>query len=232
MSESQESGWSPAPPPLPPSEPPGPPPFPSSEGPPWEKEGGWFDRLLETLRQVLFQPAFFFRTMSQTGGLGPPLLFYLITGAAGAIFTAFYQLMFQNLGRPVYDGIAPGVVFILTIVLMPAILVVAVFLGSGIYHLMLMILGGANRPFETTFRVVAYAGGATALISIVPICGGLIGAVWHLVLAIIGLSETHRISTGKAAAAVLVPVVLCCCAVLFVFFFAGLFAALAAGGRW
>jgi len=58
--------------------------------------------------------------------------------------------------------------------------------------------------------VVAYSGGVTALISVIPLCGGFIGAIWQVVLVIVGLAETHRISTGKAAAAVLLPVALCC----------------------
>lgn len=231
MSEYQEGGPSSTPPPMPPGEPPGPPPSPGPEGPPWEKEGPWFNRLLETVRQVLFQPTAFFRTMRQAGGLGAPLVFYLVTGAIGAILTAVYQLMFQSLGAPMEEGIGPGMAFLLTLILLPAILVIAVFLGSGIYHLMLMILSGANRPFETTFRVVAYAGGAASLVSVIPICGSFIGAIWQVVLVIIGLAETHRISTGKAAAAVLIPVALCCAVLLF-FFFTVVTAAIATAGRW
>lgn len=231
MSEYQEGGPSQTPPSMPPGEPPGLPPSPGLEGPPWEKEGPWFNRLIETVRQVLFQPTAFFRTMSQTGGLGAPLVFYLITGAIGSILTAVYQLMLRNLGAPLDDGMGPGVMFLLTLVVLPAFLVVAVFLGSGIYHVMLMILGGANRPYETTFRVVAYAGGATSLVSVIPVCGGLIGAIWQVVLVILGLAETHRISTGKAAAAVLIPAALCCAVVLFLFFTV-LTAAIATAGRW
>jgi hypothetical protein len=56
---------------------------------------------------------------------------------------------------------------------------------------------------------------------VIPFLGGLIGAVWALVITIIGLAQAHGTSGGRAAAAVLVPLGVCCLAVLAL---AGLFA--------
>ena len=47
-----------------------------------------------------------------------------------------------------------------------------------------------------------------------PLCGGVIGGIWALVIVIIGLAAAHEIPTGKAAAAVLIPIVVCCVLVL------------------
>ena len=41
-----------------------------------------------------------------------------------------------------------------------------------------MIVGGANQPFETTFRVLAFSQGSIGPLQMIPLCGGLISVVW------------------------------------------------------
>jgi hypothetical protein len=97
--------------------------------------------------------------------------------------------------------------------------VIGLFIAAGVLHLMLLLLGGARRDFEATFRVVSYAQ-ATSILFLLPFCGQVIGGVWCLVLYVVGLAEVHRIGHGRAVAAVLLPLALvcCCCAFLgFVF---------------
>jgi hypothetical protein len=110
------------------------------------------------------------------------------------------------------------------VVFLPLIAVVAMFVSAAIYHVMLLLLGAARQPFETTMRVVAYSMGSTSVLQIVPVCGGVFAAVWAIVANIIGLARTHEISTGKAAAAVLLPVLACC--VIIALFYAALIAVL------
>ena len=110
---------------------------------------------------------------------------------------------------------------------LPAIILVVFFIEAGIFHLMLLIVGGARQSFETTARVVAYTSGATAIFQMVPFCGGLIGLVWGIIILILGLAYAHETSTGRAVAAVLLPLVLCClCCVLVAVFFAATIAQL------
>jgi hypothetical protein len=73
-----------------------------------------------------------------------------------------------------------------------------------------MLVGGANRPFETTFRVVCFTAGAANLFSMIPMCGGLIAAVYNVVLECIGLSRAHQTTTGKALMAIFLPLIVCC----------------------
>jgi len=87
--------------------------------------------------------------------------------------------------------------------------IIGLFISTAIYHVCLMMLHGANYPFETTFAVVAYVTGATSLIQVIPICGQYIYGLAGLVYAIIGLSAAQQISGGKAAAAVLLPMLMC-----------------------
>jgi hypothetical protein len=116
--------------------------------------------------------------------------------------------------------------FFVQVVLAPVGLVIGLFLAAGIFHVMLLILGGAREEFEATFRVVSFSQ-ATAILMVLPFCGGLVAWVWSLVLYILGLATVHGITGGKAAAAVLLPLLLlCCCCGLLIGLFASSLAAL------
>jgi hypothetical protein len=213
-----------APPPVPPlpaagAVPPGG--EPPRSGTPWDRRGeiGFFPALVQTTQQVLLEPTRFFQTMPVTGGIGSPLLYGLILGTIGVVLQAVYNMLVQGMFGPMFAGgdlermmpfLAGGAGLVVNIVVAPLFVILGMFIGSGIVHLMLMLLGGAQREFEATFRVVGYTY-AASVFQLVPICGGIVAAVYSLVLAIIGVSEVHRISRGKAAAAVLLPIVLLCC---------------------
>jgi len=199
-------------PPLPPG--PG-----DRSGPPWEQPGPWLGRFVDTVKGVLTEPTRTFAHMRREGGLTAPLRFAVI----GLIVGSVASLVFQAVGAgaslaPFLGDRTPGAASILgTLIIVPVVATVSLFLFSGLFHLMLLLLNGARHPFETTFRTYAYVSGATALLGLVPVCGGLIGAVWSVVAAIIGLTETQDTSTGTAAVAVLVPLAVCCGAVVIVF---------------
>jgi len=107
--------------------------------------------------------------------------------------------------------------------MIPLLVVVGIFIASAIIHLCLMVVGGANKSFETTFRVLAYAHGSSAVIQMLPVCGGLIAGIWGIVVSCIGLARAHETTTGRALLAILLPVILCCGlgVVLVVFFGVG-----------
>lgn len=192
---------------------------------PWENRDrlGFVNAFVETTKQVLLSPGEFFRRMPSSGGVGAPLGYGVLTGSTGLIVGALYQLVFQSVvttwaGRLGEGGplerllpmMGQGLGFAVQIFLGPLLVLVGLFVATAIVHVFLMLFGGARRGFETTFRVACYAE-ATALLQIVPLCGGLIAAVWWIVAAIIGLSEAHGTGKGAAAAAVLVPMLLVCC---------------------
>jgi hypothetical protein len=95
-------------------------------------------------------------------------------------------------------------------VLGPFIVAASVFIAAGLNHLALMLLGGARRDFEATFRVGAYSK-AAAVLSLVPLCGPFVAIVWGAVATIIGLQVVHDTTLGKAIGAVLLPVAVACC---------------------
>ena len=48
------------------------------------------------------------------------------------------------------------------------------------------------------------------MLQLIPVCGGVIAAVWGIVVNCIGLARAHETDTGRAVLAILLPVVGCC----------------------
>jgi len=154
--------------------------------------------------------------MPTTGGIGSPLLYAIVVGWIGIAIAVVWNMLFQGMWIPFMGGDEAAVMAGFTaawavgmIIVAPILVIVGVFIGAAILHLMLMIVGGANNGFETTVRVVCYAQTAQ-LAGIVPFCGGLISMVWAIILYVLGLAAAHRTTQGKAVLAVVLPVVLCC----------------------
>jgi hypothetical protein len=212
-------------------------------GIPWDERDriGFVSALVETTRDVLTGPGAFFRAMPVTGGLGSPLLYAVIVGWIGLVASAFYQAIFRSvvgsslgaLGseRPEVAALLGWVEgwagFVAQALFGGVFVVIGVFITAGVLHLVLMLLGGARRGFEATFRVVTFSQ-ATSVLFLVPFCGQLVGLIWTLVLHVLGLAEAHQIGHGRAVAAVLLPILLvCCCCAGLAFLFAGAIAGLA-----
>jgi hypothetical protein len=202
-------------------------------GTPWDERGriGFLSALVETTRQVLTGPSAFFRAMPVEGGIGSPLLFGVIVGWLGAVAAGFYQALFHSIvGVSLFEALArlanPGASpsgselsgflegwggFAGELVFGGVFVAIGVMVNAGVLHLALLLLGGAQRGFEATVRVVCFSQ-AVSILFLVPFCGQLAGAIWALALYVVGLSAAHRIGLGKATGAVLLPLVfLCCC---------------------
>jgi len=194
---------------------------------PWEEreQRGFFGAFVENSKDVLTAPVRFFQRMPVEGGIPSPLLYGVLAGYVGLVASALYGAGFKaaigtslaSLGGASHMDrmlglMQGGLGLVIQIVLGPIQIVVGLFLAAAIYHLLLMLFGGARKGFEATFRVVCYAQ-AASLLGIIPVCGMLSG-IYVLVLNVIGLSEAHGIGRGTAAAAVLVPFLLFCCCCL------------------
>ena len=194
-------------------------------GTPWEDRGriGFVPALVETTQKVLTRPSEFFASMPVAGGIGGPLLYAILVGTLGVVVAALYREVFQALVGSTFAGLGSsgelsrilplvmgGTGLVLQVVFAPIFVTLGLFIVAAVAHLFLLLLGGARRGFEATFRVMAYSE-AAAVINIIPVCGGVISAVYYLVLAIIGLAAAQGIGKGTAAAAVLLPLVLLCC---------------------
>jgi hypothetical protein len=191
----------------------------AASGLPWEHRQqlglvkAWFD----TVSLLITRPSEAFTMMRPEGGLTDPLLFGVIGGCAGSVVSILFQGLTSSIpgfggNNEVfrYFGVSHLAFIIIYAVLSPLLVAFGLFLCSAILHLCLMLVGGANRSFETTFRVVCFTGGSANLFSMIPVCGGFIAFVYSIVLYCIGLSRAHPTTTGKALLAIFLPIIVCC----------------------
>jgi hypothetical protein len=194
--------------------PPGPPPEPPPI--PWEQPGlDFFSAFYESLRLLVSKPRQAFERVGVTSAVGRPLGFALLVGWPGILAATLWDLALQQTmeGWMPWTGDSrwersPGIEIAVALAA-PLWLPLVLLVGAAIQHAFLWMVGGARRGFVGTFRVMCYAQ-ASSLLGLIPACGGLLSLVWHLVLAVIGFSAVHRITTGRSLFAVLLPVVLCC----------------------
>jgi len=183
-------------------------------GAPWENrsELGLFRGIYQTFKAVLFSPETFFRTLTSKGRIGEPLAFGLLLGSLGNMFGIFWQFLMLGGGLVstfpgIFEEFNMGVIFLIIMALVPILVALAMFLVSGILHLMLLIVGGEKKGFEATFRVVSYSHAAQAW-GVIPFVGGWIGGIWQLIVQIIGLREMHETSYFKVIMAFVIPAAL------------------------
>lgn len=187
-------------------------------GLPWElhRDLGTF---LATLKLVLTDPAVAFSRMRITGGLAGPLFYNMVGGWVGLIATLGYQVLYMRTNPPPAAlannpfAITPDnaqSALLWAVVAGPLIVVLGAFIAAFLTHVFLMLVGGANKPFEATLRVICFTAGSAQVLQLIPVCGGVMSAVWQLICLTAGLSKVHEIPVGRAVAAVFLPLIVCC----------------------
>jgi hypothetical protein len=151
--------------------------------------------------------------MPRENDYGSVLVYYLIVGVVAAGVQLFWHTVLGGFGTRLQSMIMPagytaarsnGVVDFL---LSPIFLLVTLYFVSGVCHVVLLMMRGAENGFATTSRVFAFSY-SPALLMVVPVLGNFAAFIWMIVLAIAGLREAHQTDGAKAAVAVLVPVFL------------------------
>lgn len=211
-------------------------------GLPWEEPDAGLSSIFPTVTQFVVSPLRSFEKVSLTTDLVRPLAYFVLFVLLGALVGQLWRYVFwtpENSGiNLIPKGVLaaapwfkvllgrPTALIVLGIMIVaPLLNLITLFLWSGVVHLVLTMVAGAQGGFGATLRVVCYS--QTACIAlIVPFAGGIVQILWSLVLQIIGLSQVHRAASWKASVAVLAPLVFCCgCLVGLV-----LISGLAAGG--
>jgi len=189
------------------------------EGPkysPWEDGGtlGWPQAFVQTINNGLFSTKSFFAGLPSHGGYQKPLIFGVILGSIGIMFSQVWSVVF-GMGL---SGTSGGKVIALTmIVFSPLVAALGLALAALLIHVCLLLVAeGAHKGFEATFRVFCYSSSAQ-LCNFVPILGSIACAIWATYLVIIGLREVHGVTTGKAALAVFLPYIVLLCGGLLLF---------------
>lgn len=195
-------------------------------GPAWEERAdlGVLVAFARTVEESALKPVEFFRSLRLQGNVMDAALF----GIGIVAITALVQLLWSAMIAPLpfyilgeVGGISlPEVASMaalswLNFFFAPILWAVAFLILAGLFHLGLSLLGAAQQPFESTFRIMCYAA-APLLLMLVPFCGELAGKIWMVVLLVIGIRECHGTSTGYALIAVLMPIILFfgCCGLL------------------
>jgi hypothetical protein len=184
-------------------------------GLPWETQGAGLSSWWQTSQMCLTEPSYAFRIMWRSGGLWSPMLFAICGMGIGFVGQTLWRLPLlfftvnvqPNAGGQ--DRLIEGLIEIAAGAVGTLVgATVGLLLYALIHHLFLMLFGGANFGFETTFRVVCYVHGTLAWLNVIPCVGGLIILVMFFVCMIQGLMHAHETTGGRAAAAVFVPIVL------------------------
>jgi hypothetical protein len=196
---------------------------PQDQPTPWEQRDrlGFFPALVETIKRSFVDPVGFFGRMRIDNADGAISYYWLLAGF-GTLVGQLWQaaLAAVGVGAPA-GGDGPFATFgqsggplfhLMAGVIVAALSPIFLFISAGIIHLCAMLFRSAERGFNATLRAVAYSSGP-AILYIIPMCGGLIGGIWTLVLIVIGVWKTQRSSVGQAVGAVLVPVMLLVCCV-------------------
>jgi len=177
---------------------------------PWESGEGFIGAFFQTIRGSLFSPTKFFKKISFGEGYWAPLIYGLITGIIGNGCAIFWLWLFmaQMIPQMIPMDRIPfqySLSILQVILPLPFQQALAIFIGSAILHLSLIIVRGNKHGYKTTFRAVSYSYSGY-LFGIIPFIGLFIGNIYVFILNIIGVREGHEISTGKAILAVLLPV--------------------------
>ncbi|MGF1471320.1 MAG: YIP1 family protein [Rubrobacteraceae bacterium] len=160
---------------------------------------------VDAVRQLVTQPAAFFRGIARRGDFVNPLVFALVCTLISAAIGGFLGVLYAGVG--IGDGGVGGAIggFVASMFFTPIISAIALFVGAGILHLLVaLVIQPSDTGFEATFRVVSYAN-AAQLVGWVPVLGPLVALVASVALSIVGVREVHETSTGKAALVVLIP---------------------------
>lgn len=188
---------------------------------------------VRTVRAVILNPIGFFRGMNRRGGLVNPLLFAVICAVIAGFLTGLVTAIVNLATGAQGAGGAVGSFFSIVVVL-PIGTALGLFIGAGIYHLLVMLLIRPNSGFEATFRVLAYASALLLLswLSPVPILGPLISllvGLYSIFLYVVGVREAHGTNTVRAVLVVIIPTVVV--VLILVLFFIAIIAALFAAGQ-
>ena len=188
--------------------------------PAWERspESPGLGDAIETIKQVFFEPAMVFRQMPTSGGYNRPIRFYVITSWVSGFTSVCYQLVATLINPEMFLGEASKglnqatiiTIFLSIALILPLLLLGGLFVSSSLFHFSLRLVGGATKPYEATFRAIAYASGATSILQFIPLCGGYLYPIANLIYSVIALKEAHRTQMWRVVLALFLLLILCC----------------------
>lgn len=185
--------------------------------PAWERraELGFFQALTRTIGAVLCHPRKTFSKLKVEGGLLRPFFYYLLMSVVTFGVTLCYQmpsilknptLLPSQLEGVSHRTLILGVVIVW--ILSPIFFAGGIFISSFLTHLSLKLIARTKEPFQATFRTMCYAMGSASVTQLIPFVGGIVSAVWGVIIYFIGLKKVHRVSAWRLFFATLLSVIL------------------------
>ncbi len=180
--------------------------------PEWEDPVVSFPRnLTGTWIRSLMNPGHFYAGVPFQAPVMRPLLYFLIVTIVSAAFNLWLSaigvssdFVYESLG---YESMMDSSSTVINFWLTPFVSLGVLIAWTLILHLFVLILAPERRGPGATARVLCYSVGPS-IFTLVPIVGTLVGAVWGIVLQVVGIRTAHRTTTGRAALVVILPTVL------------------------
>jgi len=144
-----------------------------------------FNAIINNARSVITNPAAHFQSMKITGGLVEPLIFIVVMAVVTGIVSGILSFVGSPAGLLAY-GLA-------AIIFIPIGALIGGFIGAGILFAIWKVMG-SQLDYEASYRCLAAISAIypiTALLSIVPYLGGIIGVAWGTWLLIEASVAVH-----------------------------------------
>ena len=124
---------------------------------------------------------------------GSPMIYAVLVGSIGQLAQTARlamnpeQITAAMKKMPELTNVTPESVIVATLPLIPIVVVFGLFFQSALAHGLLKLIGAAQMPFATTFRVFAYAESAAVLLWLPGIFGPIAYKFMTVFMALNGL---------------------------------------------
>lgn len=151
------------------------------------------DGIVNTVKQVIMNPAGFYRNMPKVGGFVDPLIFAVVLGVVSGVVRAALGL--------IHMGATVSVIAALSaVIVVPIFVAIFGFVGAAIIFVIWKLMG-SSESYETAYRCGAYTlaiSPITAIADLIPYLGGLVGLAWMTYLLVTASVEVHKLPAKKA----------------------------------
>lgn len=177
------------------------------------------DSFVETTRRILLEPTEFFRGVTGSDRVWPPIAFAVICGVVSVVLGIAVELLVpvdfgvfgggsggirETLpGR--FDGLVlAGIVAGFILVLVPLFVLLGLYIGSFIYQILIrLIVGRENAGYWATFKIYAYTS-VVELLTWLPALWVIVSAYGYY-LIFVAVREAHSATRVRAAIVSAIP---------------------------
>jgi len=138
----------------------------------------------------------------------------VITGFLSGLFALIFGSTIAGAFFPMASGVVGVAAFLAALIMTPILSVVSWLIGSGIYYIFAMLLGGKGNYTTQSYLIAIYSAPlsvVSAILGLIPVVGlfiAIIPGLYGLYLLTMSLKEAHSFTTGKAVLAWLLPILI------------------------